>query len=72
MDAAIGWMVLTGLCFAVYVVARLSSLTAEVRGVKGQVAHLSRHEFWSAGPQPWTSARAWGGQPFPIDHALPA
>ena len=50
MDAAIGWIVLTGLCFAVYVVARLSSLTAEVRGVKGQVAHLSRHEFWSAGP----------------------
>jgi hypothetical protein len=29
-------------------------------------------EFWSAGPQPWTAARAWGGQPFPIDHALPA
>jgi hypothetical protein len=27
-------------------------------------------EFWSAAPQPWTSARAWSGQPFPIDHAL--
>ncbi|MEP6918858.1 MAG: DUF2264 domain-containing protein [Acidobacteriota bacterium] len=28
-------------------------------------------EFWSAPPQPWTSVRAWSGQPFPIDHALP-
>ena len=27
-------------------------------------------EFWSAPPQPWTSVRAWTGQPFPIDHAL--
>jgi len=27
-------------------------------------------EFWSAPPQPWTQARAWSGQPFPIDHAL--
>lgn len=27
-------------------------------------------EFWSAPAQPWTSVRAWGGQPFPIDHAL--
>jgi hypothetical protein len=27
-------------------------------------------EFWSAPAQPWTSARAWRGQPFPIDHAL--
>jgi len=27
-------------------------------------------EFWSASPQPWTSARAWSGQSFPIDHAL--
>ena len=27
-------------------------------------------EFWSAPAQPWTSARAWSGQPFPIDHAL--
>jgi hypothetical protein len=27
-------------------------------------------EFWSAPPQPWTSVRAWSGQPFPIDHAL--
>ena len=26
--------------------------------------------FWSAPPQPWTSAKAWSGQPFPIDHAL--
>ncbi len=26
--------------------------------------------FWSAPPTPWTSARAWSGQPFPIDHAL--
>jgi hypothetical protein len=27
-------------------------------------------EFWSGAAQPWTSARAWSGQPFPIDHAL--
>jgi hypothetical protein len=27
-------------------------------------------EFWSAPSQPWTSAKAWSGQPFPIDHAL--
>jgi hypothetical protein len=27
-------------------------------------------EFWSAPPQPWTSARAWSGQAFPIDRAL--
>ena len=27
-------------------------------------------EFWSAPPQPWTSVRAWGGQAFPIDHAI--
>jgi hypothetical protein len=27
-------------------------------------------EFWSAPPQPWTSARAWSGDPFPIDRAL--
>jgi hypothetical protein len=26
--------------------------------------------FWSSPPQPWTSARAWSGEPFPIDHAL--
>ena len=26
--------------------------------------------FWSAAPQPWTSAKAWSGQAFPIDHAL--
>ena len=30
----------------------------------------SADEFWSAAPQPWTSARAWTGQAFPIDHAL--
>ena len=29
-------------------------------------------EFWSAPAQPWTAAKAWSGQPFPIDHALPA
>ena len=28
--------------------------------------------FWSAPPEPWTAARAWAGQPFPIDHALGA
>jgi hypothetical protein len=28
--------------------------------------------FWSAPPQPWTSVRAWSGQPFPIDQALAA
>jgi hypothetical protein len=27
-------------------------------------------EFWSAPPQPWTSAKAWSGEAFPIDHAL--
>ena len=27
-------------------------------------------EFWSAAAQPWTAARAWSGQVFPIDHAL--
>jgi hypothetical protein len=27
-------------------------------------------DFWSGAPQPWTGARAWSGQPFPIDHAL--
>jgi hypothetical protein len=27
-------------------------------------------EFWSSPAQPWTSANAWSGQPFPIDHAL--
>ena len=26
--------------------------------------------FWSAPAEPWTSVRAWSGQPFPIDHAL--
>jgi hypothetical protein len=28
--------------------------------------------FWTAAPLPWTSVKAWNGQPFPIDHALPA
>jgi len=27
-------------------------------------------DFWAAPSQPWTSVRAWGGQAFPIDHAL--
>lgn len=27
-------------------------------------------EFWSAPPQPWTSARAWSGREFGIDHAM--
>jgi hypothetical protein len=27
-------------------------------------------DFWAAPAQPWTSVRAWSGQPFPIDHAL--
>jgi len=27
-------------------------------------------EFWSAAPQPWTAAKAWSGQAFPLDHAL--
>jgi hypothetical protein len=26
--------------------------------------------FWSAPAEPWTSVRAWSGQPFPIDKAL--
>jgi hypothetical protein len=26
--------------------------------------------FWAGPPEPWTSVRAWSGQPFPIDHAL--
>jgi hypothetical protein len=26
--------------------------------------------FWAAPPEPWTSVRAWSGQPFPIDRAL--
>ena len=29
-------------------------------------------EFWSSPARPWTSVRAWSGQPFPIDHALEA
>ena len=27
--------------------------------------------FWTDPSQPWTAQRAWSGQPFPIDHALP-
>ena len=27
-------------------------------------------QFWSGPAQPWTSVRAWSGEPFPIDHAL--
>jgi hypothetical protein len=27
--------------------------------------------FWASPSQPWTSAKAWSGQSFPIDHALP-
>jgi hypothetical protein len=26
--------------------------------------------FWAAPAEPWTSVKAWSGQPFPIDHAL--
>ena len=26
--------------------------------------------FWSAPPEPWTQVRAFGGQAFPIDHAM--
>jgi len=26
--------------------------------------------FWSSPAAPWTSVKAWSGQPFPIDHAL--
>ena len=26
--------------------------------------------FWADPPQPWTSQRAWSGQPFAIDKAL--
>jgi len=26
--------------------------------------------FWSSPPQPWTSVKAWRGEPFPIDHAI--
>ncbi len=30
------------------------------------------HPFWTDAPQPWTSQKAWSGQPFPIDghHSL--
>ncbi len=27
-------------------------------------------DFWTGPPAPWTSARAWSGRDFPIDHAL--
>lgn len=26
--------------------------------------------FWAEAAQPWTSRKAWAGEPFPIDHAL--
>jgi len=32
----------------------------------------AQDEFWTSAPRPWTSARAWSGAPFPIDHALSA
>ena len=28
----------------------------------------STHPFWTDAPQPWTSCKAWGGEPFPKDH----
>jgi hypothetical protein len=31
----------------------------------------SSDAFWTAPGEPWTSVRAWSGEPFPIDHALP-
>jgi len=27
------------------------------------------HPFWTDAPQPWTSVKAWSGQPFPKDHS---
>jgi hypothetical protein len=27
-------------------------------------------DFWAGPSQPWTSVRAWSGQPFPIDHSM--
>ena len=45
--------------------------TAIMRRVADPVLSLSPSDpFWSAPPQPWTAAKAWSGQPFPIDHAL--
>jgi len=42
-----------------------------MRRVADPVLSLSPSDpFWSAPPQPWTAAKAWSGQPFPIDHAL--
>ena len=26
--------------------------------------------FWTAPAQPWTAQKAWGGMPFPRDHAI--
>lgn len=26
------------------------------------------HPFWTDAPRPWTSQKAWGGEPFPKDH----
>jgi hypothetical protein len=30
----------------------------------------AQDSFWSSPPQPWTSVKAWTGQPFPLDHAI--
>ena len=29
----------------------------------------AHHPFWTDASLPWTSCKAWGGQPFPKDHA---
>lgn len=29
------------------------------------------HEFWTAPPADWTAKKAWSGQPFPKDYAVP-
>jgi hypothetical protein len=28
------------------------------------------HDFWTAKPEPWTSVKAWSGQPFKKDYAV--
>jgi hypothetical protein len=30
----------------------------------------STHAFWTSKPEPWTSVKAWSGQPFPKDYAV--
>jgi hypothetical protein len=30
----------------------------------------ANHTFWTSAPIEWTSQKAWGGKPFPRDHAL--